>query len=44
MVDEETAAKDAEKMLSGKFSMDDFLTQIKTVSYTHLTLPTRDLV
>ncbi|HEY0134006.1 MAG TPA: signal recognition particle receptor subunit alpha [Nannocystis sp.] len=31
VVDEETAAKDAEKMLSGNFSMDDFLTQIKTI-------------
>jgi len=31
VVDEETAAKDAEKMLSGKFTMDDFLTQIKTI-------------
>jgi signal recognition particle subunit SRP54 len=31
VVDEETAARDAEKMLSGKFSMDDFLTQIKTI-------------
>jgi signal recognition particle subunit SRP54 len=31
VVDEETAAKDAEKMLSGKFTMDDFLTQIKNI-------------
>ncbi len=30
-VDEETAAKDAEKMLGGSFTMDDFLGQIKTL-------------
>ena len=30
-VDEEQASKDAEKMLGGKFSMDDFLSQIKTL-------------
>jgi signal recognition particle subunit SRP54 len=30
-VDEETAAKDAEKMLGGSFTMDDFLKQIKTI-------------
>ena len=30
-VDEEQAAKDAEKMLGGSFSMDDFLQQIKTI-------------
>ncbi|MBL9100226.1 MAG: signal recognition particle protein [Myxococcales bacterium] len=31
VVDEETATKDAEKMLSGQFTMDDFLQQIKTI-------------
>lgn len=30
-VDEEEAAKDAEKMLGGSFTMDDFLKQIKTI-------------
>ncbi len=30
-VDEEQATKDAEKMLGGKFSMDDFLSQIRTL-------------
>ena len=31
VVDEEKAMKDAEKMLSGNFTMDDFLQQIKTI-------------
>jgi signal recognition particle subunit SRP54 len=31
VVDEEKAAKDAEKMLGGGFGMDDFLAQIKTI-------------
>jgi signal recognition particle subunit SRP54 len=31
VVDEEQALKDAEKMLSGQFTMDDFLQQIKTI-------------
>ncbi|MCA9685553.1 MAG: signal recognition particle protein Srp54, partial [Myxococcales bacterium] len=31
VVDEEQAAKDAEKMLGGGFGMDDFLQQIKTI-------------
>ncbi|MEZ4382556.1 MAG: signal recognition particle receptor subunit alpha [Nannocystaceae bacterium] len=31
VVDEEKAAKDAAKMMSGKFTMDDFLNQIKTI-------------
>ncbi len=31
VVDEEQAAKDAAKMMSGKFTMDDFLSQIKTI-------------
>ncbi len=31
VVDEEQAAKDAAKMMSGKFTMDDFLNQIKTI-------------
>ena len=31
VVDEETAAKDAAKMLGGNFTMDDFLQQIKTI-------------
>lgn len=31
VVDEEQAMKDAEKMLSGSFTMDDFLNQVKTI-------------
>ncbi|RMG94780.1 MAG: signal recognition particle protein [Deltaproteobacteria bacterium] len=31
VVDEEQAAKDAEKMLGGSFTMDDFLQQIRTI-------------
>ncbi len=31
VVDEEQAAKDAEKMLGGSFTMDDFLNQIRTI-------------
>src|SRR4029434_4715332 len=31
VVDEETAVKDAEKMLGGSFTMDDFLTQIRSI-------------
>ena len=31
VVDEETAARDAEKMLGGSFTMDDFLNQIRSI-------------
>ena len=39
-LDEENLKKTEEKLKKGQFSLDDYLSQLRPVSYTHLTLPT----